>query len=205
MAHEYIAPTPDEIAVGAYHVWEKESRPLRRQKENWLEAETQLMQFQRRPEANPSERPISDFVRTQNDISVQAGTPMPASGKRNKTRLPRVLVVDDEPVATHMLGALLRKHGYIAAELNNPTKAVPLAHRFQPDLLLLDMHMPWKDGHEVAAAFAADTILCCIPIIFITHDARDRNKSTDSIPILVKPFSIEDLFACLGEGIPRPA
>jgi CheY-like chemotaxis protein len=59
------------------------------------------------------------------------------------------------------------------------------------------MHMPWKDGHEVAADFAADHTLSCVPIVFITHDAQDRNESTDSIPILVKPFSIEDLFACL--------
>lgn len=171
MAHEYVAPTPDQIAVGAYHVWEKESRPLGRQKENWIEAERQLM-----------------FT-------------MPNSGKGRNIPRHRVLVVDDEPLATHMLGRLLRKHGYIAAEENDPAKAVQKAHRFQPDIVLLDMHMPWRDGHEVAVAFAADNTLSGLPIIFITHHAVDRNKSTDSIPILVKPFSIEDLFACLEEGI----
>jgi len=129
---------------------------------------------------------------------------MPGSGKGRMTPHHRVLIVDDEPFATHMLGRLLRKHGYIAAEENDPTKAVQKAHRFQPDIVLLDMHMPWKDGHEVAADFAADNTLSGLPIIFLTHDALDRNKSTDSIPILVKPFSIEDLFACLEEGITKP-
>jgi CheY-like chemotaxis protein len=113
------------------------------------------------------------------------------------------LVIDDEPPATHMLGGLLRRHGYISAEENDSTKAVQIAHRFKPDIVLLDMHMPWKDGHDVAAAFALDHTLAGVPIIFITHDARDPNTSTDSIHILVKPFSIEDLFACLEKGLAR--
>ncbi len=54
MPHEYIAPTRNEIAVGAYHVWERESRPLGRQKENWIEARTQFMLAHQRLEVNPS-------------------------------------------------------------------------------------------------------------------------------------------------------
>ena len=126
---------------------------------------------------------------------------MPGNGKSSETRQPRVLVVDDEIFATHMLGGLLRKHGYLAAELNNPIKAIEMAHRFQPDIVLLDIHMPWKDGYEVAEEFLADEFLCCAPIIFITGDILERNKSARSIPILFKPFSIEDLFARLKEGI----
>lgn len=204
MAHENIAPTPDEIAVGAYHVWEKESRPLGRQKENWIEAETQLTRLQRWPEANWAIRPISDFARTKDGVAIQTAITMPGTGKRSKTRQARVLIVDDEPAATHVLGGLLRRHGFIAAELNDPAKALQMAHRFEPDIILLDMHMPWKDGREVQAEFATDESQCKIPIIFITHRAQDRSKSTDSIPILVKPFSIEELFACLDEGIIQP-
>jgi len=193
MARKYDAPTPEEIAVGAYHVWEKESRPLDRQKENWIEAETHLLHSHEEPEVNPS---IG-----HNDITIQTALTMPGIGKKGNTRQPRVLIVDDEPFATHMLGGLLRRYGYIAAELNDPSKALEMAHRFQPDIVLLDIHMPWKDGHEVAAEFASNKIQCGVPIIFITDDPLDRDKSTDSIPILVKPFSIEDLFARLKEGI----
>ena len=129
---------------------------------------------------------------------------MPNSSKGRNIPRHRILVVDDEPLATHMLGRLLRRHGYIAAEENDPAKAAQKAHRFQPDIVILDMHMPWKDGHEVAAAFASDKTLSCVPIIFITHIALDRKQSTDSIPILIKPFSIEDLFACLEKVITNP-
>jgi len=83
---------------------------------------------------------------------------MPGGAKGLRLRDPRVLVVDDEPFVTHMLGGLLRKYGYIAAELNDPTKALAMAHRFQPDIVLLDIHMPWKDGHEVATKVALNRL-----------------------------------------------
>ncbi len=196
-------PTHDEIAVGAYHVWERESRPLGRQKQNWTEAQTELMSFPQRLEANPSMGENSIFAQNRGGTTAHKALMTPRRGKRRKARQPRVLVVDDEHPATHMLGGLLRRHGYISAEENESTKAVEMAHRFKPDIVLLDMDMPWKDGHQVAEAFALDKILCCVPLIFITHDAQDRNTSTDSIQILVKPFSIEDLFSRLEEGLAR--
>jgi len=203
MVHQYDAPTSEEIAVGAYHVWENESRPLGRQKENWTEAETQLLLFHEWHEAKPAILENKVLTRNEKSAVIDTALAMPGIGKRGKTRHPRVLVIDDEPLATHMLGGLLRKYGYIAAELNDPTKALQMAHRFQPDIVLLDIQMPWKNGHEVQADFASNEFQCSVPIVFITQDPSDRSKSTDSIPILVKPFSIEDLFACLKEGIAK--
>jgi len=203
MPHEYIAPTRDEIAVGAYHVWEKESRPLSRQKQNWIEAEAQLTLFHHGLEANPSTGQNSISARNKSSMTVQTALMMPGRGKSSKPRQPRVLVVDDEPPATQLLGGLLRRHGYLTAQENDSTKALQIAHRFQPDILLLDLHMPWMDGHQVAAAFASDNSLSRVPIIYITHDPLDLGKSTDSIPILVKPFSTDDLFARLEEAISK--
>jgi putative two-component system response regulator len=60
-----------------------------------------------------------------------------------------------------------------------------MAYRFQPDLVLLDVHMPWKDGHEVAAAFASDKWLRHIPIIFVTADTSVGEESTEANPILL--------------------
>jgi CheY-like chemotaxis protein len=203
MPNAYDTPTHDEIAVGAYHVWERESRPSGRQKQHWTEAQRQLISFPRRLEPKPPLGENSIFAQNRGGATTQMASMTPRSGKRKKARQPRVLVIDDEPPATHMLGGLLRRHGYISAGENDSTKAVQMAHRFKPDIVLLDMHMPWMDGREVAEAFAADSVLRYVPLIFITHDPRDRNPSTDSIQILVKPFSIEDLFARIEEGLAR--
>jgi CheY-like chemotaxis protein len=203
MAFEHDAPPPDEIAVGAYHVWEKENRPLDRQKENWMEAETQLLLFNEWLEAKPAILENNAVTRNESSAVMETALAMPGIGKWGKTRQPRVLVIDDEPLATHMLGGLLRRYGYIAAELNDPAKALRMAHRFQPDIVLLDIEMPWKNGHEVQAEFASNKSQCSIPIVFITQDPLELSKSTDTTPILIKPFSIEDLFAYLKEGIAK--
>ena len=126
---------------------------------------------------------------------------MSISGTQKKTPCHRVLVVDDEPHATHVLGKLLRRHGYIAAEDNDPTKAVHIASRFQPDAVLLDVRMAWKDGYEVAADFASDKFLRGVPIIFITGFPAEAAESPMTAPLLVKPFQIEDLLVCLEESI----
>jgi CheY-like chemotaxis protein len=126
---------------------------------------------------------------------------MPKNGKSRGISRQRILIVDDEHFATHVLGRLLRRHGYIAAEVNDSTKALQVARRFQPDVALLDLHMPWKDGDEVAADFLSDKFLCSVPIIFITADVLIQNESTRSAPILLKPFSIEDLLARVKEGV----
>jgi CheY-like chemotaxis protein len=125
------------------------------------------------------------------------------SGKSSEERRRRILIVDDQPLATHVLGRLLGRHGYLAAEVNDPTKALRVAHRFLPDAAILDVHMPWKDGHEVAADFRADEALCNVPIIFITGDRLEQAAPTMSIPVLLKPFSIDDLFALLKDAIAR--
>jgi len=203
MAHERNPPTPDEIAVCAYYIWEAECRPLDREKENWIQAETVLLLLHERIKATPFIRQGSLSDRNSKRAGIQMASTMARSGKGSRRREPRILVVDDEPLATHMLGGLLRRYGYTVAELNDATKALEMAHRFQPDILLLDIHMPWKDGHEVAAEFASNKFQCGVPIVFITHDPLDRDKRTDSIPILLKPFSIEDLFARLREGIAK--
>jgi len=125
MPHESIAPTPDEIAVGAYHLWEKESRPLGRQNENWIEAETQLMLFDQKLEVNLPIRQNGVSPRNNYGVPIQTASAIPCSGKTNKTRQPRILVVDDDPFATHMLGALLRKHAYVRRRVKRSHEGCP--------------------------------------------------------------------------------
>ena len=127
---------------------------------------------------------------------------MPASppAKRKPIRS-RIVVVDDHRLATQVLAKLLRRHGYEVAEENDPRQALALARRFKPDLLILDVNMPWKSGYDLAADLAADEVLCHVPIILMTADVVAHRASTSLLPILSKPFSIEDLFACIRKAL----
>ncbi|MGB8355282.1 MAG: response regulator [Chthoniobacteraceae bacterium] len=119
---------------------------------------------------------------------------MSISGKPLGERRPRILVVDDEAAATRMLGKLLQKRGYDVAEQNDSTKAHALARRYRPDLIILDIFMPWKTGHDLAALFEADEDLRDIPLIFITAHALLEQQLSHFHRVLIKPFSVEELF-----------
>src|SRR5437588_1597677 len=69
----------------------------------------------------------------------------------------RILIVDNDTNATHLVRILLEKTGqYLVLEENNSTKAYRSARIFRPDLILLDVTMPIRDGREIAAQIRPD-------------------------------------------------
>jgi CheY-like chemotaxis protein len=81
----------------------------------------------------------------------------------------RVLIIDDDRESTHLVKILLEKAGsYLVFEENDATKAYQSAQNFRPDVILLDIMMPKRDGGEVAAQIEADAELRRTPIIFLT-------------------------------------
>ena len=116
----------------------------------------------------------------------------------------KLLVVDDEAGFTRLLKLVFRN--YEVQEVNDPTKAVEVALRFHPDLILLDVIMPALDGGNLAAAFKADARLKQIPIIFLTAvvsptEAGEKPKNIGGYPFLSKPVSPEALELCIAENL----
>src|SRR6266480_2879464 len=81
----------------------------------------------------------------------------------------RILIVDNDHNTTHLVKVLLERTGhYLVLEENDATKAHQSAHNFRPDLILLDIMMPQRDGVELASEIGADPQLQRTPIIFLT-------------------------------------
>jgi CheY-like chemotaxis protein len=121
--------------------------------------------------------------------------------------IPRILIVDNDPDATHLVKVLLERTGrYLLLEENDATNAHQSARNFRPDLILLDIVMPETDGGEVAARIGADPELQNTPIIFLTAlVTRAETKSGLTIqghPFLAKPVSIPELINAIEEHLP---
>ena len=110
------------------------------------------------------------------------------------------MIVDDNSRATRLLGRLLERRGYDVLGENDPTTAQPRAHRFRPDLVILDVCMPWKDGYEVAADLAEDDQLHDVPVIMMTGYGS-QDTPVHSCAVLRKPFEIEDLMTTIEQGL----
>jgi len=119
----------------------------------------------------------------------------------------RILIVDDEQDSTHLIKLLLEKIGsYLALEENDAAKAYQSARNFRPDLILLDINMPQRDGGDIAAQIDADPELQRTPIIFLTALVTKAEAKAglhiQGHPVLAKPVNIPELIKRIEENLP---
>lgn len=108
----------------------------------------------------------------------------------------KILVVDDEPEMREMLRMGLIEHTVAVA--SNGAEALEKAHRFHPDLILLDVVMPGgMDGFETCRRIRIDTKLMRIPVIFSTsqNTLSDKLEGFDAgaDDYVIKPFDLTEL------------
>ena len=109
----------------------------------------------------------------------------------------RILIVDDEKVTTRLLRMTLEQTGkYEVREVNDSTLVLQAAHAFRPDLIVLDVIMPDKDGGDVAAELKDDPMSSKIPVVFLTATVRKsevdaRGGVMGGYPFLAKPASTD--------------
>ena len=118
----------------------------------------------------------------------------------------RILIVDNDRDTTHLVKILLEKTGrYSVLEENDATKARQSAQNFRPDLILLDIVMPEKDGGEVAAQIHADPELQRTPVIFLTALVTETETKAglriQGHPFLAKPINIPELINGIEENL----
>ena len=79
-----------------------------------------------------------------------------------------VLVVDDDPKSTQLIATYLPPPVYATVRALSGQEAILLAHRIQPDLILLDLMMPHVTGFDVVQALQDDPSTAGIPILVVT-------------------------------------
>jgi CheY-like chemotaxis protein len=85
---------------------------------------------------------------------------------------PRVMIVDDDPVAAGLHAAILRGGGMSVSAVTDPAEALDALLPFDPDLLLLDMDLGPFTGDELAAAARQHPAFVGIPIVFLSSESR---------------------------------
>src|SRR5436305_11873891 len=113
-----------------------------------------------------------------------------------------VLVVDDDPSILMVVRVALQRQGYAVVTAVDGAAARLAAER-QPDVILLDIHMPGMDGPEVSRRLRADPTTAHIPIILMsTH--QDLRALSALLPIddqLPKPFALDELNAIVARWL----
>ncbi|MFC1577143.1 response regulator [Candidatus Omnitrophota bacterium] len=111
----------------------------------------------------------------------------------------KVLVIDDEENFTKLIKLNLEATGGFEVKTeNNGLNAFAAAKRFKPDVVLLDIKMPEKNGGEVAFEIKNDSELKDTPVIFITalisdQDVESRNGFIGGHHYIAKPVKTQKL------------
>lgn len=117
--------------------------------------------------------------------------------------LATILVVDDEEANLYALRLILESKGYRCLEASSGPEALEIAEASNPDVILLDIHMPEMDGYEVCRRLKENARTRHIPIVFLTARYRDheeiaRGLDAGAYDYVTKPFSAPELMARLG-------
>lgn len=115
--------------------------------------------------------------------------------------LPRILVVDDDPVMLRTLAGVLSGH-YEVALARSAEQALPLIADQPPDLLLLDLQMPGLGGIGLCRALKTDPRWQDLPVVFLTAHAGESTEveglQAGAADFIAKPPSAPVMLARLG-------
>ena len=120
----------------------------------------------------------------------------------------RILVVDDEREVVRLIRAYLEQAGFEVLAAYDGDTAVHVIRRERPDLLLLDLMLPGKDGWEITRLVRNDAALAHIPIIMLTARVDDTDKivglELGADDYVTKPYNPREVVARVRARLRQP-
>jgi DNA-binding response OmpR family regulator len=117
-----------------------------------------------------------------------------------------VLIVDDEPNIVLSLQFLMKKAGFDVRTARDGEEALAEIARAAPDLVLLDVMMPKRDGFDVCQTVRANPAWQGIRIVLLTAKGRDvereKGLALGADDYVTKPFSTRDVLARIEKLVP---
>ena len=119
----------------------------------------------------------------------------------------KILIAEDEPNIVASLEFLLLSKDYEICIARDGAQALELVERFRPDLVLLDVMMPLRNGFDVCRTLRGNPELKGLKIVMLSARGRDEEQAQGlalgADAYVTKPFSTRELLAKVGELLPE--
>lgn len=86
----------------------------------------------------------------------------------------KILIVEDEEILSKVLEEKFKRASFDTATAKNGEDAFPTAKKFSPDVVLLDLILPKKDGFQVLKELKSDVDLKIVPVIVLSNLGQDE-------------------------------
>ena len=117
----------------------------------------------------------------------------------------KILVVDDDPNLSRLIAVILKLGaGYEVTEENHSSAALETARKIRPDLIIMDVDMPGKDGGAVWLEISQDPKLAGVSVIFVSGlVSKDEAGVRGGLRYLSKPVDPRLLLDAVRAACPR--
>ena len=140
------------------------------------------------PDENHIASPIEPSANP--DQSSPRKVPSPAIRKDSDDHQRRALIIEDDADTVELISRWLEPRGYHISHCSDGKTGLELARSICPDLIVLDLHMPKKNGWDLLEELEADSDLRLIPAIVVSvDDNRKRTLERGASEHLIKPFT----------------
>ena len=123
----------------------------------------------------------------------------------NRDKNLRIVLIEDSAVNIYILKKLLKSAGYGIDTATNGDAGLELVRNTKPDIILLDILMPGKDGYEVLSILKKKTVTKDIPVIMITalSGGKDIEKALQlgAVDYIIKPFTDSEVKARIASAL----
>jgi DNA-binding response OmpR family regulator len=121
----------------------------------------------------------------------------------------KILIADDDRALVDLLTLQLQHEGYEVIQAGDGCRALAQALRQKPDLLVLDIHMPFGSGFNVQEHIYKLSRFDEVPVIYISGDnsaeARATAQHFGAYALITKPFTAGDLLATVRRALSQPS
>lgn len=116
-----------------------------------------------------------------------------------------VLVVDDSPTELRIITSALARYGYTVETAIDGEEALNKAVSIQPDLVLLDIILPKKNGYQVCRQLKTSPGTSHLNVVLVSSKSQDSDRywglKQGADNYLIKPFSDEELLGVVHQYI----
>jgi DNA-binding response OmpR family regulator len=111
--------------------------------------------------------------------------------------LKKVLIVDDSLAEVHLMKSMLQQGGYHSVGISDPTRIEEAIEEERPNVILLDVVMPQRNGFQACRDLKNQTIYSSIPVILVTSKTTPSDRfwgeQQGANGYVAKPFTPDEL------------